>query len=52
MLEEEAKVVRTEVGEAAWAEQNFARAQSLLLDITTSDQLVDFLTLPAYQLLD
>lgn len=52
MLEEEAKVVRSEVGEALWAEQNFARAQTLLLDITTSDQLVDFLTLPAYQLLD
>ena len=52
MLEEEAKVVKTEVGEATWAEQNFDRAQSLLLDITTSDQLADFLTLPAYQLLD
>ena len=52
MLEEEAKVVKTEVGEVTWAEQNFDRAQSLLLDITTSDQLVDFLTLPAYQLLD
>ena len=52
MLEEEAKVVRAEVGEAVWAEQNFAKAQTLLLEITTSDQLVDFLTLPAYQLLD
>lgn len=52
MLAEEAQVVRSEVGEALWAEQNFARAQTLLLDITTSDQLVDFLTLPAYQLLD
>jgi malate synthase len=52
MLEEEANVVRSEVGESLWAEQNFARAQTLLLDITTSDQLVDFLTLPAYQLLD
>jgi malate synthase len=52
MLEEEAKVVRAEVGETLWAEQNFAKAQTLLLDITTSDQLVDFLTLPAYQLLD
>ena len=52
MLEEEAKVVRAEVGEVLWAEQNFDRAQNLLLDITTSDQLVDFLTLPAYQLLD
>ncbi len=52
MLEEEARVVRAEVGDAAWAAQNFVRAQTLLLDITTADQLVDFLTLPAYQLLD
>ena len=52
MLEEEAKVVRAEVGETEWAAQNFIQAQTLLLDITTSDQLVDFLTLPAYQLLD
>jgi malate synthase len=52
MLEEEARAVRAEVGESVWAEQHFARAQTLLLEITTSDQLVDFLTLPAYQLLD
>lgn len=52
MLEQEAKIVRSEVGETNWAEQNFVRAQQLLLDITTSEQLVDFLTLPAYQLLD
>jgi malate synthase len=52
MLEEEARAVRAEVGESVWVEQHFARAQTLLLEITTSDQLVDFLTLPAYQLLD
>lgn len=52
MLEEEAAVVRDEVGEAQWAEHNFTAAKALLLQITTSDQLVDFLTLPAYQLLD
>ncbi|CAM3724225.1 malate synthase A [Rheinheimera salexigens] len=51
MLEQESKVVRQEVGEALWAEQSFTQAQQLLLDITTCDQLVDFLTLPAYELL-
>lgn len=52
MLEQEAQVVKAEVGDEQWSNQNFSRAQQLLLDITTSDQLVDFLTLPAYQLLD
>ncbi|MDP5207423.1 malate synthase A, partial [Alishewanella sp. SMS9] len=51
-LEEEAKVVLAEVGAEVWQSQNFARAQALLLDITTADELTDFLTLPAYQLLD
>ena len=52
MLEQEAQVVKAEVGDEQWSNQNFSRAQQLLLEITTSDQLVDFLTLPAYQLLD
>lgn len=51
-LEEEAKVVLAEVGAAVWHSQNFERAKALLLDITTADELTDFLTLPAYQLLD
>lgn len=51
MLDEEAEVVKGEVGSDAWASQNFERAKSLLLDITTADELVDFLTLPAYDLL-
>ncbi len=51
-LEEEAKVVLAEVGAEVWQSQNFERAQALLLDITTADELTDFLTLPAYQLLD
>ncbi|MDP4537822.1 malate synthase A [Alkalimonas collagenimarina] len=51
MLDEEAEVVKTEVGADVWANQNFERAKSLLLAITTADELVDFLTLPAYDLL-
>lgn len=51
MLVEEAEVVRAEVGEQQWKEQNFTEAQTLLKSITTSNQLVEFLTLPAYQLL-
>ncbi|MDX3775706.1 malate synthase A [Chromatiaceae bacterium AAb-1] len=52
MLAEEAEVVRAEVGEELWMAQNFTKAQTLLQEITTNDQLVEFLTLPAYQLLD
>lgn len=52
MLNEEAEVVRHEVGEELWQSQNFDKAKALLLDITTADELVEFLTLPAYQLLD
>ena len=51
MLDEEAEVVKAEVGADVWTSQNFERAKSLLLDITTADELVDFLTLPAYDLL-
>jgi len=51
MLDEESEVVRREVGEVAWQQQNFDKAKALLLSITTADELVDFLTLPAYELL-
>lgn len=50
-LAEESQVVRTEVGEELWQQQNFDKAAALLLSITTADELVDFLTLPAYELL-
>ena len=52
MLEQESAVVRQEVGDSLWVEQNFSQAKQLLLEITTSDQLVEFLTLPAYELLN
>jgi malate synthase len=44
-------VVKAEVGDELWAAQNFEKAASLLLSITIADELVDFLTLPAYELL-
>lgn len=51
MLSEEAQVVKVEVGDEVWAQQNFDKASALLLSITTADELVEFLTLPAYELL-
>ncbi len=51
MLVEESEVVKAEVGAELWQQQNFDKASVLLLSITTADELVDFLTLPAYELL-
>ena len=49
LLAEELNNVRKEVGEERWAQGNFARAAKIFDEITTSDQLVDFLTLPGYE---
>ena len=48
MLAEEAEVVRGEVGDLRWRSEPFAEALGLLDEITTADELVPFLTLPAY----
>ncbi|RUO58653.1 malate synthase A [Pseudidiomarina marina] len=50
-LQQEARVVRNEVGEQRWENENFATAKQLLEDITTADDLVEFLTLPGYELI-
>ncbi|MDR2244152.1 MAG: malate synthase A [Burkholderiales bacterium] len=51
MLAEETEVVRKELGDARFNEGRFADAAALLHRITTQDELVDFLTLPGYELL-
>ncbi|WP_027706842.1 malate synthase A [Zooshikella ganghwensis] len=48
MLQEESLIVRQEVGEARWETGSFELAMNILDEITTSEELVDFLTLPAY----
>ncbi|HAD48720.1 MAG TPA: malate synthase A, partial [Idiomarina sp.] len=48
-LQQEADAVRKEVGDKRWQDEPFAQAKQLLDEITTADQLVDFLTLPGYQ---
>ncbi|SFR57790.1 malate synthase [Pseudidiomarina maritima] len=50
-LEQEAQVVRGEVGDERWAGENFPKATQLLEQITTADELVAFLTLPGYDLI-
>lgn len=51
MLQEEMLVVRKELGEARYHAGRFDEAAQLMERITTQDQLIDFLTLPGYELL-
>lgn len=52
MLKEELEVIHQEVGETRFSQGRFIEAASLMDSITTQDELVDFLTLPGYQLLN
>ena len=49
MLAEELEVIRNEVGEQRFSVGRFGEAAELMEEITTADDCVDFLTLPAYQ---
>lgn len=51
MLAEELVNVKQEMGEDRYNAGQFAKASQLFEQITTSDELVDFLTLPGYELL-
>ncbi|WP_148300806.1 malate synthase A [Shewanella marina] len=52
MLSEEYRNVELELGELRFKQGQFERAAQLLEQITTADELIDFLTLPGYQLLN
>jgi malate synthase len=49
---EEYERVRREVGAARFDHGHFPEARQLFEEVATSDQLVDFLTLPAYEVLE
>lgn len=51
MLGEEMQVIQQELGERRFSHGRFADAARLMEQITTSDELIDFLTLPGYRLL-
>ena len=51
MLGEEMKVIASELGEERFSQGSFDDAARLMEQITTSDELIDFLTLPGYRLL-
>jgi len=51
MLAEEMFVIQEELGEKRFSQGRFDEAARLMEQITTSDTLIDFLTLPGYRLL-
>ncbi|WP_028771627.1 malate synthase A [Shewanella waksmanii] len=51
MLVEELATVKTEVGPDSFTHGNYTQAAVLLEQITLADELVDFLTLPGYEML-
>jgi len=52
LLAEELPKVKTHLGEAAWKAGKYEQAAELFARITTDDNYVEFLTLPAYELID
>lgn len=51
-LSEEIEVVKQEVGEERYQTGRFEEAADLMTELTTSDQLTNFLTIPGYDYLD
>jgi len=51
LMEEEMVVIKTEVGEERFKTGRFDEAAKIMDRFTTSDELVDFLTVPAYEYL-
>ena len=52
VLEEELDKIKTEIGGSNYGKSKFGLAHELFAKITTNDEFVDFLTLPAYEHLD
>jgi malate synthase len=52
LLNEELPKVRTSLGEAAWQAGRYEEAAGRFEKITSDDSYVEFLTLPAYELID
>ncbi len=52
LLREELPKVRTTLGEAAWQAGRYEQAADLFERITNDDDYVEFLTLPAYEMID
>ncbi|WP_419210166.1 malate synthase A [Providencia manganoxydans] len=52
MLDEELQVIQKELGDQRFQNGRFREAADLMRRITTQDELIEFLTIPGYQLID
>ena len=52
LLADEAVAIRSDVGDDAWAADGYAQAEQLFADVALAEEFVDFLTVPAYALID
>jgi malate synthase len=52
LMAEELEKIKTAIGERNYVARRFQQAAEILDQVVTSEQFVDFLTLPAYQYLD
>lgn len=52
LINEELNKIKSSVGETSYAESRFEDAKQLFVTLISEDELVDFLTLPGYELLD
>ncbi len=52
MLDEELQVIQKELGDKRFQSGRFREAAELMRRITTQDELIEFLTIPGYQLID
>jgi malate synthase len=52
ILDEELATIRTEIGDQAYHSSRFGEARQLFEQVALADNFVDFLTLPAYAMVD
>jgi Malate synthase len=52
VMEQEMKTIATEVGAERFGSGRFEEARDLFRRLSTADSLEEFLTIPAYELLD
>jgi malate synthase len=52
ILAEEVAAIRSSIGESAWAASGFPQAHALFAEVALADEFVEFLTIPAYAVID
>jgi malate synthase len=52
ILADEVAAIRADLGETAWATSGFGQAEALFAEVALAEEFADFLTIPAYALID